>query len=441
MKHILQACIEVAGQVITNRLQQISLPEKTAFWYEKGTLEAIRKYDRFQKLFMNQSVSDEELIILLLALMPHLNPGFYTGLIEKAFPEGGDFPEFGGVKGGSHRGILPTGETALFILAGDNLEKRLKIQALLSHEAWLAQSGTLQVEPVKTGEPVMSGRLLLDEEIIESLTLGKVSPPRFSSEFAAEPLSTEQEWADLVLNENTRQQIRDIQTWLQHNDTLLYQWGMHKKIKPGYRSLFYGPPGTGKTLTATLLGKYTQLAVFRIDLSQIVSKYIGETEKNLAKIFDKARQKKWILFFDEADALFGKRTNVRDAHDKYANQEVSYLLQRIESYPGVVILASNMKHNIDEAFLRRFHSVIHFPKPTAAERLMLWQKALPVPLKLAEEVDLNILAQKYELTGSGIINVVQRVCLEVLAHDLKTVTPECFLSNIKKELEKEGKMV
>src|SRR6185436_18277436 len=134
---------------------------------------------------------------------------------------------------------------------------------------------------------------------------------------------------DLVLHPNTFKHIREIENWLLYNDTL-WQWGIGKKLKPGYRALFHGPPGTGKTLTATLLGKYTGRPVFRIDLSRVVSKYIGETEKNLASLFDKAEHKDWILFFDEADALFGKRTEIRDAHDKYANQEVSYLLQRIE---------------------------------------------------------------------------------------------------------------
>jgi len=134
------------------------------------------------------------------------------------------------------------------------------------------------------------------------------------------------EWPDLVLHPNTLRQIREIENAIKHNDTLLHEWGMDKRIKPGCRVLFYGPPGTGKTLTATLLGKHTGKDVFRIDLSRVVSKFIGETEKNLSRLFDKAEHKDWILFFDEADALFGKRTDIRDAHDKYANQEVAYLL-------------------------------------------------------------------------------------------------------------------
>lgn len=142
-------------------------------------------------------------------------------------------------------------------------------------------------------------------------------------------------------------EIKEIETWLKYNDRLLEIWNLKGKIKPGYRVLFHGPPGTGKTLTACLLGKYTNRNVYRIDLSVVVSKYIGETEKNLSRLFDKADKKEWILFFDEADALFGKRTNVSDSHDKYANQEVSYLLQRIESHEGLIILASNMKSNLD----------------------------------------------------------------------------------------------
>lgn len=151
--------------------------------------------------------------------------------------------------------------------------------------------------------------------------------------------------------------------WLKHLPALKPRRSLNKKIKSGYRCLFYGPSGTGKTMTAAWIGKESNLPVYRIDLSMVISKYIGETEKNLKRLFDDAEKKVGILFFDEADALFGKRTNVRDAHDKFANQEVAYLLQRLEDYPGLVILASNLKSNIDEAFTRRFNSVLKFPIP------------------------------------------------------------------------------
>ena len=167
------------------------------------------------------------------------------------------------------------------------------------------------------------------------------------------PVTTDQSWDDLVLAEDTVKQVEQIKNWLRQSLT-------EKKLTKGYRSLFLGPQGSDKKLTAALIGKEFDKPVYQIDLSNVVSKYIGEMEKNLEIIFDRAEGKEWILFFDEADALFGKRTDVKDAHDKYSNPEVSYLLQRIEDYNGLVILATNMKNNIDAAFTRRFNSVIHF---------------------------------------------------------------------------------
>jgi SpoVK/Ycf46/Vps4 family AAA+-type ATPase len=259
-------------------------------------------------------------------------------------------------------------------------------------------------------------------------------------DFPAQLLQTKQEWSDLVLPESTFEQLEEIRIWIDHHDTLLGDWGMAKKIKPGYRALFHGPPGTGKTLTATLLGKRTNKEVFRIDLSTVVSKFIGETEKNLATLFDKAQNKNWILFFDEADALFGKRTSVRDAHDKYANQEVSYLLQRIEEFSGLVILASNFKTNIDEAFTRRFQSIIYFPMPKVSERLQIWQNSFPEKVQLEPKIDLRNIAQQYELTGANIMNIVQYSCLMALSRKENIILLQDLLNGIRKELIKEGKI-
>ena len=401
-------------------------------------------YDEHSRLyeFVNLHNPDiDEFTIVMLSLAPHLQPDFFSKIIAEFLPDGGDFPEFGGVRGVNHRGLLPTGETAQFVIGGDDLEKRLDVQRLFGPEHWFAKEHILWLEPVPEGEPVMSGRLTLNPEVVEELTLGTASRPRFSMEFPAEHIETAMEWSDLVLPATTLQQIREIENWITHNDTLLRDWGMQKRVKPGYRALFYGPPGTGKTLTATLLGRQTGKEVFRIDLSRIISKYIGETEKNLSRLFDKADSKNWILFFDEADALFGKRTDIRDAHDKYANQETAYLLQRIESHNGLVILASNRRGNLDEAFSRRFQSIIHFPMPKPEERHALWLNTLPEQMMTDAEIDWRTIASRYELSGASILNIVHYCAIESLANPASPLDNKRLEKAIMREFIKEGKVV
>lgn len=390
--------------------------------------------------FINlQSLNDEETIILLLALVPHLDPGFFQSVIAPFLPNGGDFPEFGGTRGKNHRGILPTGETALFVLAGNDLEKRIALYRYFDEDHLFAKKNVLFIELPEHHEPRMSGRLILDDEYAELFTTGEISKPKLSSDFPAERITTEMNWDDLVLREKTMSGIKEIETWLKYNDELLFGWKMQGKIKPGYRVLFHGPSGTGKTLTACLLGKYTQRDVYRIDLSMVVSKYIGETEKNLSRLFDKADNKEWILFFDEADALFGKRTTVNDAHDKYANQEVSYLLQRIESHGGLIILASNMKSNLDTSFTRRFNSIIEFDHPDASERLQLWRNYFPRVAMNGTRIDLEEISRKYHLTGANIVNVIQFAGLQTLEKKSRLISSDDLLRGIRKEYEKEGK--
>ncbi len=432
------SAIAYLGKVIQCRLEkelkgkQVPLPEFNSETIEKTPLtEFIEK----------NGLTHAETILLLLAVVPHIDPGFFNSVISGYLPNGGDFPEFGGIKGKNHRGILPTGETALFVLAGSNFEKRAKIAQLFDEAHPFARQGILFLENPGDGEPKMSGKLILDEEFVELFTLGKISRPRLSSDFPAERITTELVWNDLVLRDKTLAEIQEIETWLKYNDMFLKEWQMQAKIKSGYRVLFYGPSGTGKTMTACLLGKYTGRDVFRIDLSVVISKYIGETEKNLSKLFDKAANKDWILFFDEADSIFGKRTSVRDAHDKYANQEVSYLLQRIESHAGLVILASNMKTNIDPSFTRRFNSMIHFENPGIGERLQLWKNYLPLKANLDKKIDLNKIARDYELTGANIVNVIHYAGLQTFKKSSSEISFSDLITGIQKEYEKEGKMM
>lgn len=280
---------------------------------------------------------------------------------------------------------------------------------------------------------------MMTTEYLHHFTTGRCNKPDYGINFPAKLISTPLTWDDLVLNPEVMEEIENINAWLQHSDTILHQWGLGKNIKPGYRALFYGPPGTGKTLTATLIGATADIDVYRIDLSMVVSKYIGETEKNLANVFDQAVNKNWILFFDEADALFGKRTQTSSANDRHANQEISYLLQRIEDYPGVIILATNLKANIDDAFARRFQSSIFFAMPDANQRLRLWQGMFPDNGRLSAEVELTMLAEKYELSGGAITNAVRYAAIQAIRMNRQTMAQENLIKGITKELLKEGR--
>jgi AAA+ superfamily predicted ATPase len=408
----------------------------------KPTLPKLQQFSSHLAKFIEENeLNQSEITLLLIALAPHTQPDLFDQSIEQALSSSGDFPRIGGVRGKNFRGFLPTGETALFLLDEDDWHKRLVIQKLFGVDHLFTKKAVLWLEDLPQGEPVMSGRIILSQEYADYFLTGQSSKPRFGVHFPAQQIETLQDWEDLVLNEDTMRQVRDLEKWLKYGDVLLQDWGLAKKIKPGYRVLFHGPPGTGKTLTASLLGKYTGRDVYRVDLSLVVSKFIGETEKNLAHLFDTAENKDWILFFDEADALFGKRTSVRDAHDKYANQEVSFLLQRTESYAGLVILATNFKSNIDDAFARRFQSHIYFPLPKYDERLRLWQNTIPEKVRTGVHVDLHHIASQYELTGAHIINVVQHACLQAISRGAATIAEQDLLEGIRKEYAKEGKIL
>ncbi|MBB4079714.1 hypothetical protein GGR28_002339 [Lewinella aquimaris] len=406
--------------------------------------DLLRESSKLRELypFPNAPWTDEARVAWLLALLPHAAPDLLDRLLREQLTEAGDFPRLGGAKGEHYRGILPTGETVLFVLAGDRADWRAEARTLFSGDHFLAERRILLLAEVPPAEPRLAGKLLPDPDAVEKVLTGHEAKPHFSTRFPAERLTTGMDWDDLVLSPRTHDQLAEILAWIEHGDTLLGDWGMKKRLKPGYRTLFHGPPGTGKTLTASLLGKRTGRDVYRVDLSMVVSKYIGETEKNLAALFAKAENKNWILFFDEADALFGKRTATKDAHDRHANQEVSYLLQRVEAFDGLVILASNFKSNIDEAFMRRFQSVIPFLLPSRDERQRLWENAWPVDrLTFADGCDPASLADDYEITGATINNVVQKSCLRLLASGGRHVNQEMVLNVLRQELGKEGKLV
>lgn len=388
----------------------------------------------------NDALTFDEKTVFLLALMPHICPQaldiFFVH--NKNFDR--PYTEFGGWKGIAHNGFLPTGETAAFIAAGEDPEKRTAIARLFSKEHWFYTRNILRLESQTESEPFLSGHLCISDEILSRVLLNKEYKPDYSVGFPAKRLTSPLEWDDLILDFRTVSELEEINTWISGQHTLMEEWGLKRILKNGYRTLFYGPPGTGKTLAAALIGKRNLMDVYRIDLSQIVSKYIGETEKNLARVFDLAENRRWVLFFDEADALFGKRTSTNTSNDRYANQEIAYLLQRIEDFPGTVILATNLRSNIDEAFTRRFQSVVYFPVPDEEMRLRLWQKMLPTAWLNGNSQALLRQTAAYELTGGSITNVIRRCALGMLTKKQHRLQAGDLREAIEKELRKEQKI-
>lgn len=388
----------------------------------------------YASLVARHELNFSERFVLILALAPHLYPSLLDVFKGGATMHGGQLSK-------THRGFIPTGETGLFVLAGSDVDKRMKLYRLFESEHPFVKENILQLGTVEAGEPRLSGTLSVSQDFIDQLIYGKKMAPAFGNHFPAKRITTEMNWEDLVLTPQTLLQIDELRLWLKHYNVLRNDFGLRKQMKPGYKALLHGPPGTGKTLAATLLGKDTGREVFRIDLSMIVSKYIGETEKNLAKVFDVAQSKNWILFFDEADALFGKRTAANSSNDRFANQQTAYLLQRIEDFPGVVILATNLNANMDEAFTRRFQSMVHFRMPSPDERQQLWEQAFSGTCALDPSIDLRKISEEYELAGGAIINVLRSCALAAVRKGEPVVTLPELLAAIRKEFRKENKTI
>ncbi len=431
--------MEWLNLVISTRLQLYFSQDCPYREIEEIEIPKLEIDSKIYQIYKDFDFSLIERLTFLIALSPHIVPQLLDVFFIKNETYNRGFSEFGGVKGNRHSGFLPTAETAAFIIAGTNIEKRIEVMKVFSQNHFFYKQKILNLENEGSkGEPLLSGSLHITNEYLTYCTSGDAFQPNFSHEFPAQRINTKLEWSDLILEDGVVDDIFEIIQWAKHQKTLMQDWGLSKILKSGYRTLFYGPPGTGKSLTASLMGKTLGMDVYRIDLSKVVSKYIGETEKNLANIFDLAENKDWILFFDEADALFGKRTNTSDAKDRYANQEVAFLLQRIEDFSGVVILATNLKSNLDEAFARRFQSMIYFPMPKPEQRLKLWESMLSF-CKLSPDVDMWKISNDYELAGGAILNVVRYCALKAVERKEGHVLQRDILEGIRKEFWKEGK--
>jgi hypothetical protein len=395
----------------------------------------------FPELF--DEADEQEHIGICLCLMPIVQPDLLEKIVKTEMENAdADSSIIGGIKGSQHRGIMATAQTWVYLSCADDFGKKAAfIQSLPNY--WTMDNALLSLEAAPVGEPILSGRLvfspyfkkkhqghpLIFEQRLSQLGLGSF-------------IKTKLQLTDLVLNSEIENSILEIEYWQQFGNSNQQKIEFIKRIKPGLKVLFHGKPGTGKTQVAGILGNKLKKAVYRIDLSQIVSKFIGETEKNLGRVFDLAESRDWILFFDEGDALFGKRTAVNSSHDRYANQEVAYLLQKIEDYAGIVIISTNLKDNIDSAFLRRFQIITEFELPNAPQRLKIWQKLLSELGKQKIQVSSEEYHElsKVELSGGSITNIVT-FAMQKAYYQKTSINLSLLKEGIIKELRKENRLM
>jgi hypothetical protein len=392
----------------------------------------------YGQLVNEYQLSSLDRLLLITCLTNNLSPQMFI----KTFPNEINSKGLEGL-GGYHdytfKKFIPTMQTVLSLSGGYGVNEFVNNQLYYTNQSPLIREQIITLQN-EEGENRNNNPLnqipLLSSEYNNYLIAGKKPRPDFGKNFPANIITTGLEWDDLVVPESTKKELNRISQW-NHNGLNVIK-RTKGKLNVSFPCLFYGTSGSGKTLAVQLLGKKLGVDVFRIDLSMVVSKYIGETEKNLSYLFDRAKNKNWILFFDEADALFGKRTDIKDSKDKWANLEMSYLLQRMEEHNGLTILATNFRNNLDAALTRRFQSVIYFAKPEKAERELLWKKLMPAPYYYHSEANFEKMAH-YDFTGGNIINVIKAACLDAESKSTEEVANKDIEDAIKREFAKENR--
>ena len=316
--------------------------------------------------------------------------------------------------------------------------KNLEIEKLINLNEI---AGTFRLTP---GQINLASNLIFSEKILNGKITKKIIfnsiQKTVQANFGenAHLIKTENIWEDLIIPEQDKQMIIDICKQQKIKNIVLEKWKLEKRINygRGLSFLFSGPPGTGKTMAAGIIANEMGLELYRADLSRIVSKYIGETEKNLSNLFDEAEKSNSILLFDETDALFSQRTSVKDAKDRGANLEISYLLQRMENHSGICIMTTNYIENIDKAFFRRISYVFHFPKPNKKDRKKIWENIFGANVPLDKNIDFDFISN-FELSGGSIKNIVISACLKA-AQTKSKVDMSHILKSVKYELKKQG---
>lgn len=380
---------------------------------------------RYAQLIETYGLNEAERVVLGLCLLTCCQPEWLEPFLFANPETNSRHRKYGGVLNRSNQSFQPTLRTAIFLLAGDDGANFIYYQNKLRSRSSLFREQIVNLygpDPLDTYLP--NAVIKLDSAYVDYLFAGEALRLDAGDNFPAKLLETTKTFKDLVLKPAVMDKLKPALNYVRVQQQLYTDPQVSHKIKKGFIMLLYGPPGTGKTLTASIIGNELNTPVYQIDSSLVVSKYIGETEKNLERVFSRLEGKNCILFFDEADSLFGKRTEVMDARDRYANQGVSYLLQRIETFDGLVILATNYQQNFDDAFKRRILTKVSIAPPDPEERIQLWHNALPEGYTFSSQELVEQLAHQYEFTGANIAAVVKMSVEHSFAQNTRQLTGE-----------------
>lgn len=369
--------------------------------------------------FVNdRKLNHDERLILLLAIAPYIRPE----ILDLFARDSELIRKYRLYKQEDSICLLPTVQTALLLLSGENNPAIQSYLELFDTEHVFYRQSILEQRALDDVNIPNLNLLSVSSSYRDMFILNRPYKPRFSSEFPASPITTELTWDDLVLEQSTAIAMDELRERLiRNNEIQKYSIAKHKR--PGFRILFYGDPGTGKTLTAGLLGQLLNRDVYRIDVSAVVSKYVGETNQRLSSLFNIAENKDWVLFFDEGDALLGKR-NEGGSNSHYANQEVAFLLQRIERFNGIVVVATNHENNLDEAYDRRFEMSIKFKIPAHDQMISFWQSLIPAELPLEEPGILERLTFVVPMSPAYIVAAVERAIILTLKAGRNTISTD-----------------
>lgn len=427
---VLHAELDWLTVVITQTMSSYFLQEGHESDWQDLPLPVLDPNTAYGKLVSQYQLDRYSRLAIALTLAPHLRPQALDVFYSKNALYDRGFTEFGGQTRKEHLGFLPTAQTLNFLLTAKEQSLYEKFLDLFLPTHVLQQKQIISLAEMVPNLPQWSGLLSLNQNWLTYFVTGEPEKIQMDQQLGTQ-MTTQLTWDDLVIDKQTSLALQEMMTWATHQHTLMQDWGLAQKLKPGYRALFYGAAGTGKKLSAALIGKSLGLSVYRIDLAALVSKYIGETEKNLDQVFKIARQDNLILFFDEIDALFAKTTATESSND---HPIVAYFLQQLADFEGLVIVAAQLKAHLSSPLKSLFQQSLYFPLPDAAARLQLWKNAFSGKPSLAPAIDLIAIAEKYELTSGAINNVLRYCALAAVQQNESIVQEEDLMKGIERAM-------